>query len=379
MGTRCIGHRAYRRIRRNAVCAMATLASALFLSSANHAPITKASNDEHRFQSAAAREAAPQRAASDDQQRHHLAPITDAEPAPPPEPDAAAGPPAEPPGPAPSVPGIPASALDAYRRAEDTLAHTLPQCHLTWPLLAGIGKVESGHAHGGDTDEQGNTRSPILGPILDGTNGNAAISSVASDPTGQSGQWTRAMGPMQFLPSTWERWGADATNDGKRDPNNIYDATLGAGQYLCASGDLAEPGRLRAAILSYNHSDQYLDLVLRWISIYSNGAIPIPDQHDEKPDVSQLAAGRAPSSGSSTAGGSGSGKPQPQASGSSGSSPSRSGGGSSSSPPPSSSGGSTSAPRPSGGTAPPPASSPIPPAVTQPVNGVVGGATGALP
>ena len=51
----------------------------------------------------------------------------------------------------------------------------MPGCHITWPLLAGIGKVESAHASGGKVDANGNTRGKILGPVLDGGPGMAAI------------------------------------------------------------------------------------------------------------------------------------------------------------------------------------------------------------
>ncbi|RAG81350.1 hypothetical protein DN069_33300, partial [Streptacidiphilus pinicola] len=159
---------------------------------------------------------------------------------------------------------IPALVLTAYLDAQHAVAGSDPGCHLTWQVLAGIGEVESGQANNGDLTNDGTTRSPILGPLLDGTGGNAAIPAAG-------GGWARAEGPMQFLPSTWTQWGVDGNGDGKADPNNVFDAALAAGHYLCAQGrDLAQPSDLDAAILSYNHSPSYLATVTAWIRFYEN-------------------------------------------------------------------------------------------------------------
>ncbi len=57
----------------------------------------------------------------------------------------------------PSEAGIPATVLDAYKKAESALRRSKPGCNLPWQLLAAIGKVESGQARGGRVDAQGNT------------------------------------------------------------------------------------------------------------------------------------------------------------------------------------------------------------------------------
>ena len=61
--------------------------------------------------------------------------------------------------------GIPGNVLDAYQFAQKTLADTQPGCHLSWLLLAGIGRIESDHADGGRLDAYGTTLGPILGPL----------------------------------------------------------------------------------------------------------------------------------------------------------------------------------------------------------------------
>jgi hypothetical protein len=173
--------------------------------------------------------------------------------------------------------GIPASVLDAYKRAEQTLARTKPGCNLPWQLLAAIGKVESGQARGGDVRADGTTITPILGPVLNGV-GFANIPDTDNGAYDSDPVHDRAVGPMQFIPSTWATWGQDGNGDKAKDPNNIYDAALGAGMYLCAGDrDLSAADGLHQAILGYNHSQDYLDKVLSWMEYYSEGAHEVPD------------------------------------------------------------------------------------------------------
>ena len=84
-------------------------------------------------------------------------------------------------------------------------------------------------------------------------------------------EFDRAVGPMQFLPETWSRWGRDGNGDGTNDPHNIYDATMAAAAYLCgnAPADLADRAQLSAAIARYNDSDSYLIAVLTYADSYA--------------------------------------------------------------------------------------------------------------
>lgn len=172
---------------------------------------------------------------------------------------------------------LPVSVFAAYRHAEAELARSAPGCRLRWQLLAAIGQVESGQARGGRVTADGTTVAPILGPRLDGgafavvrdTDGGAYDGDPAYD---------RAVGPMQFIPSTWARWGTDGNGDGRADPDNVFDAALAAGRYLCAGGrDLSDPAELDRAVLGYNHSEAYLRTVRAWYAYFLEGHRVVPD------------------------------------------------------------------------------------------------------
>jgi hypothetical protein len=177
-----------------------------------------------------------------------------------------------------STNGIPVTVLSAYRDAVAALNTTEPGCHIPVALLAGIGKVESGHARGGRVSADGTAVGPILGPVLDGVAGTAAIPDTDGGVLDGDTVWDRAVGPMQFIPSTWRRWASDGNGDGRQDPENIFDASLASARYLCAGGrDLSTSTGVASAILSYNNSTHYLRLVLAWMNDYSGAVLEVAD------------------------------------------------------------------------------------------------------
>jgi hypothetical protein len=169
---------------------------------------------------------------------------------------------------------IPPLALRAYHVGESWAAGFDPGCHLRWSLLAGIGRIESNHGrHGGAATRfstTGDVSPAILGPPLDGRGGSAAIHDSDGGRFDGNTSWDQAVGPMQFLPSTWRSLGRDGNHDGVANPNNFFDASVSAAGYLCLAhdGDLSDPAQLRQAVYAYNHSWDYVDTVLGWASFY---------------------------------------------------------------------------------------------------------------
>jgi hypothetical protein len=128
---------------------------------------------------------------------------------------------------------VPADLLRTYQ-LEATNCPGLP-----WPVVAAIGKAETDHNRAPGTSVVG------------------------------------AVGPMQFLPDTWERFQADGDGDGDADVEDEEDAIAGAVRLLCASGGEA-PATLQAAIFAYNRSDAYVADVLEIARSYTTAEIAAP-------------------------------------------------------------------------------------------------------
>lgn len=173
-----------------------------------------------------------------------------------------------------SANGIPAPALAAYQRAAQIIAGADKTCNIPWELVAAIGRVESDHGrYGGNTlTEEGLSKPGIYGIALNGKNGTQAIMDTDGGQLDKDSVYDRAVGPMQFIPSTWQVVKVDANGDGKRNPQDINDAALAASVYLCSGSENlgTRPGQEKA-VFRYNHSQDYVNLVLRIMEAYSQG------------------------------------------------------------------------------------------------------------
>jgi hypothetical protein len=148
-----------------------------------------------------------------------------------------------------STDGSSSAALDSQPIASATAEAQIPPEYLRlyqqaaayygldWTILAGIGKVECDH---GKAPAPACTQEGVV---------NAA----------------GAGGPMQFLASTWTRYGVDADGDGRADRWDPADAIYGAANYLRAAG---APQNYRAALLAYNHATWYVEEVEHWAAVY---------------------------------------------------------------------------------------------------------------
>lgn len=167
-------------------------------------------------------------------------------------------------------------AVDAYYNASRIAAERWPECRVRWFQLAGVGRVESFHGWFGSSrlDRRGNAAPRILGPQL---NGDPWLEISDTDAGMLDGdlEWDRAVGPMQFIPSSWTIFAADGNGDRIADPNNLYDAALAAADHLCGVG-LEDHGRFTQALLGYNRSRRYGADVVRFSGSYA-GLADLPD------------------------------------------------------------------------------------------------------
>lgn len=160
-----------------------------------------------------------------------------------------------------SVPGTDLSlvVIDAYFRASVQMAERRPTCGISWDQLAGVGLIESRHgSFGGNTvGPDGRTSGEILGPVLNGEPF-AAIGDTDGGFWDGDVEWDRAVGPMQFIPSSWDIYGLDGNADGVVDPHNLYDAAFAAAEHLCRGySGVQNDGVYRISLLGYNRSAVY--------------------------------------------------------------------------------------------------------------------------
>lgn len=170
-----------------------------------------------------------------------------------------------------AVEDIPGRFLELYRGAVAAQCPTLP-----WSVLAAVGKIESNHGRhgGGELQPDGRIDPPIIGIPLDGTRGTAVILDTDGGRLEGDAVYDRAVGTMQFIPSTWRSYGMDASGDGVADPHNAIDATWSAARYLCALG-ADDSSRVADALWSYNNSWEYVDDVLAQAATYATTSVGI--------------------------------------------------------------------------------------------------------
>ncbi|MFT0848391.1 lytic murein transglycosylase [Actinomycetaceae bacterium L2_0104] len=150
-------------------------------------------------------------------------------------------------------------ALAAYSGAALLANETFEGCNLGWNTLAAIGYVETEHGSYGGARIRGDgvVDPTILGPRLDGRDGVAEIRDTDGGEFDGDTEYDRAVGPMQFIPATWEDFAQNGSGDGEADINNIEDAAISAATYLCSYGDLSVEENWIDAIDAYNPSRDY--------------------------------------------------------------------------------------------------------------------------
>jgi Transglycosylase SLT domain len=147
---------------------------------------------------------------------------------------------------------IPAAPMAAYEVAPEG-----GPCPVAPASVAAVYAIESGHGtYGGATvDERGDVRPVIRGPRLDGSNGHRYVPDTDDGRLDGDELLDRAMGPGQFIPTTWAQVGTDGNGDGVADPDNLADAAAATVVLLCEYGyDITDADARRAAFGRYHGS-----------------------------------------------------------------------------------------------------------------------------
>nr|WP_218888441.1 lytic transglycosylase domain-containing protein [Saccharopolyspora hordei] len=167
---------------------------------------------------------------------------------------------------------VPARAIVSYVNADLAMRQHQPGCRISWATLAGIGRVESNHGRyaGRLLREDGRPSKPIVGVPLNGAPGVREIPDTDRGLLDGDPVHDRAVGPMQFIPSTWRKWATDGNGDGIGDPQNLDDAAVAAARYLCVGGrDMTTGSGWWSGVLSYNNSVEYAQKVFALAESYA--------------------------------------------------------------------------------------------------------------
>ena len=173
---------------------------------------------------------------------------------------------------------LPGPAAYAYTFASSALEEAEPRCGLSWSLLAAVGRIESNHGRAGASrlDDRGVVSPAFRSARLDGSSGTTKVRDTDAGDLDRDRRFDRAVGPMQLLPSTWGVVGVDADGDGRRDPDDIDDAALGAAVLLCgAPGRLTDRDGLTEALRRYNAAPGYAAAVTSLEREYRRTGVPV--------------------------------------------------------------------------------------------------------
>lgn len=168
---------------------------------------------------------------------------------------------------------VPARALVSYVNADLAMREYQPKCRISWATLAGIARIESDHGRYGNglLREDARPSRPIVGIALDGSPGVRKIGDTDGGSLDGDSTQDRAIGPFQFIPSTWRKWATDGNGDGVGDPQNLDDASMAAARYLCSGNrDLTTGSGWWSGVMSYNNSVEYGQKVFGLAETYAD-------------------------------------------------------------------------------------------------------------
>ena len=190
---------------------------------------------------------------------------------------------------------IPAPALAAYQRAAGILEQVDHGCGIDWTVLAAVGRVltDHGRLHDSVLGPRGRAHPSIVGDPAVDARGLALPDSDRGQVDGDP-RHDRAVGPLLLTPAVWRLVAVDADSNGRRSPQNVFDASLATAVLLCAGrGDLSTAPDLRAALRRTGRGPDFVAATLRALRAYRADTTRAPatlDNPAAAPALLRLAA-----------------------------------------------------------------------------------------
>ena len=167
------------------------------------------------------------------------------------------------------------------------MAEAAPDSRLRWTLLAAVGRVLTDHGQRGDhrVDDRGNVRPGIVGkPLL--ARGGHRVGDTEAGLLDDDRRFDRPVGPMLLSPADWSVVGVDGDSNGKRNPQDVDDASLALAVLLCAPGvDLRTPEGKRAALPRIDDTPDFVQAVLEVDAAYRQQVRSGVEQLDVGPPI----------------------------------------------------------------------------------------------
>lgn len=149
--------------------------------------------------------------------------------------------------------GVPDLAAKAYLNASVRVTELHPECTVPPEVLVAFGRQESDHGQVVEWDDTGHSIGILKGYANTGddTEGGELDGDTEAD-------W--AVGPMQFIPTTWKAYAQDGDGDGKAEPGSFYDSALTGAWHICSlAGAFPKASVIAAAWAQYDTAYRYAD------------------------------------------------------------------------------------------------------------------------
>lgn len=184
-----------------------------------------------------------------------------------------------------SIAKAPRAALSGYQRAE-LVINAAADCDLDWEVLAAVARVESDHGRGlrrrarHRVTAKGRVLPALVATPLDGKQGRGLLRDTDDGKLDRDRIWDAPVGALGLVPSTWSSVAVDSDGDGRREPQDLDDAALGAAVFLCSQLAAAD---VREALASYHRAPRFVGTVMALAARYEKQSATMPPAYQVPP------------------------------------------------------------------------------------------------